>query len=156
MDSLSRLLDRFRFSPSRSTRKNTYATKLIGNRRSVESNSSSSSSNSERSGSRSSKRSGSSSSKRSGSEQSGTNSNAAYVSSGEMRRRKAVKATKRKTAREIRNEDVMKVKLPKDMGYRAAMDNRAFKYRVEQLKHNGYKFHEARGGFAVFTRAVKA
>jgi hypothetical protein len=73
-----------------------------------------------------------------------------------MRRRKAVKATKRKTAREIRNEDVMKVKLPKDMGYRAAMDNRAFKYRVEQLKHNGYKFHEARGGFAVFTRAVKA
>jgi hypothetical protein len=71
-----------------------------------------------------------------------------------MYRRKAVKATKRKTARQIRNEDVMKVKLPKDMGYRAAMDNKAFKYRVDQLKHNGYKFHEARGGFAVFTRPV--
>ena len=65
-----------------------------------------------------------------------------------------MKATKRKTARQIRNEDVMKVKLPKDMGYRAAMDNKAFKYRVDQLKHNGYKFHEARGGFAVFTRPV--
>ena len=65
-------------------------------------------------------------------------------------------AKKGKTARELQNEDVMKVKLPKDMGYRAAMDNKAFKYRVDQLKHSGYKFHEARGGFAVFTRAVKA
>jgi hypothetical protein len=78
------------------------------------------------------------------------------VSSSELRRRRAVKAQKGKTARELRNQDVMKVKLPKDMGYRAAMDNKGFKYRVEQLKHNGYKFHEARGGFAVFTRPVKA
>jgi hypothetical protein len=69
-------------------------------------------------------------------------------------RRRATKAKKGKTAREIRNEDVMKVKLPKDMGYRAAMDNKAFKYRVDQLKHNGYKFQEAKGGFAVFTRPV--
>ena len=139
-------MDRFRFSPSRGTRKNTYATKLVGNRMNIESNSSSSSSSSKRSGS-----------KRSGSKRSGTNSNAAYVSSGEMRRRRTVKAAKKgKTARELQNEDVMKVKLPKDMGYRAAMDNKAFKYRVDQLKHSGYKFHEARGGFAVFTRAVKA
>jgi hypothetical protein len=68
--------------------------------------------------------------------------------------RRAAKVKKGKTARQIRNEDVMKVKLPKGMGYRAAMDNRAFKYRVEQLKHNGYKFYEAKKGFAVFTRPV--
>jgi len=150
MNSLSRLLDRFRFSPSRGTRKNTYATKLVGDHGSAQSNSSSSRS-SRSSRSRSSKRSGS---RRSESKLSDSNSNSTYISSAELRR--ATKVKKRKTARQIRNEDVMKVKLPKDMGYRAAMENRAFKYRVEQLKHNGYKFHEARGGFAVFTRAVKA
>jgi len=153
MNSLSRLLDRFRFSPSRGTRKNTYATKLVGDHGSAQSNSNSSRS-SRSSRSRSSKRSESkrSGSKRSESKLSDSNSNSTYISSAELRR--ATKVKKGKTARQIRNEDVMKVKLPKGMGYRAAMDNRAFKYRVEQLKHNGFKFHEAKGGFAVFTRPV--
>ena len=71
--------------------------------------------------------------------------------------KKAEKVEKKgKSAREHRAQDEIKLKLPKDMKYRSAMTNRSFKYRVEQLKHSGYKFEEEKGGFAIFTRPVKA
>lgn len=149
---MSSLFEKFKFSPSKATRKNTYATRL------TEPNRNSPKSANTRPKSRSSSRSRSRSKSKAFGPLS-TNSN--YVSSAEMRKRsltrKAEKAQKKgKTARELHAQDEIKLKLPRDMKYKSAMTNRSFKYRVDQLKHSGYKFEEEKGGFAIFTRPVKA